>query len=372
MAGTMLDVAIGLVFIFLLFSVFLSTVLEAVSSLFTLRARSLEIAIAQLLQDQDAIPWGAGGPAKGLFGLFDPLRRLAEAIRVGLGGDPAALKADRVDPAHPEHYEAPTEGPEDIAPAVPVRFADVYRHPLVSAVPGKRPSYVSTENFASALLHTLASGANGTLQSEIEHGIAALPLGPMRTALATAFHEAEGDMAKLRQGVERWFDHAMDRLSGEYKRFSQAVTFLLALACAVAFNIDSIDLSERLYADSALRASITTMAIDYAAKHKDDQPAVQPGANADPDANLAAFKSRIAAAGQARDELAKGLGLFKLAPPPVTDSWSAGIARSVANSIGILVTALAGMLGAPFWFELLQRLVNLRGSGPRPDGKATK
>ena len=35
-------------------------------------------------------------------------------------------------------------------------------------------------------------------------------------------------------------------------------------------------------------------------------------------------------------------------------------------------TALAGMLGAPFWFELLQRLVNLRGSGPRPDGKATK
>jgi hypothetical protein len=35
--------------------------------------------------------------------------------------------------------------------------------------------------------------------------------------------------------------------------------------------------------------------------------------------------------------------------------------------LGLLVTVLAISLGAPFWFDLLNRLVNLRSTGKPPD-----
>ena len=36
------------------------------------------------------------------------------------------------------------------------------------------------------------------------------------------------------------------------------------------------------------------------------------------------------------------------------------------NILGWLITALAVSLGAPFWFDLLNRLVKLRGTGTKP------
>jgi hypothetical protein len=39
---------------------------------------------------------------------------------------------------------------------------------------------------------------------------------------------------------------------------------------------------------------------------------------------------------------------------------------------GIFITALAAMQGAPFWFDLLKRLVNLRGTGANPAEKEGK
>jgi hypothetical protein len=39
---------------------------------------------------------------------------------------------------------------------------------------------------------------------------------------------------------------------------------------------------------------------------------------------------------------------------------------------GILLTALAARQGAPFWFDILKRFVNLRGTGANPDEKAGK
>ena len=37
--------------------------------------------------------------------------------------------------------------------------------------------------------------------------------------------------------------------------------------------------------------------------------------------------------------------------------------------VGWLITALATLFGAPFWFDLLRRVVRLKGSGPAPGEK---
>jgi hypothetical protein len=61
----------------------------------------------------------------------------------------------------------------------------------------------------------------------------------------------------------------------------------------------------------------------------------------------------------------------------VKDCWSNVKGQSAGNwgakIVGWLITALAVTLGAPFWFELLSKLVNVRGSGPKPSRpEATK
>jgi hypothetical protein len=389
MLGTTLDVAIGVIFIFMLFSLFLSSALEIVATALKLRARALEIAIAQLIQDPDAVPIGANWPANGGFGLVGWLHKQKERIRVAAGGPSLALLGDAVDSANPERYEGPTEPPDDITPSQPLRFRDVYEHPLVGAIPGRRPSYVPNANFASALLYAIGGGGQGSLHGDLDSGIAALPQGPLRTALTTAMHEAQGDIDKLRQGIERWYDNAMDRLSGQYKRFTQGVTFLLALVLAASFNVDAITIGERLYTDSILRETLAGVASNYVDKHQTATATPTPAPTPTPvsraagppataksdDPSIIALQTAISNTDTARDELVTALDLFKSKKPVAKPdySWAAFSKHPLDTtgalllaSIGVLVTALAGMLGAPFWFEMLQRLVNLRGSGPKP------
>jgi hypothetical protein len=35
--------------------------------------------------------------------------------------------------------------------------------------------------------------------------------------------------------------------------------------------------------------------------------------------------------------------------------------------LGILFSAVAAAQGSPFWFDILKKVVNIRGSGKRPD-----
>ena len=383
MLTIVLGVAIGLVFVFMLFSLFLATALEAVAALLKLRGRALRVAIARLVEDP-AHPPGRG------FGLVDRLQRHSPAAatrpsQTTPGDAEAGLLTivDAVDPDAPEFHEAATESAtgDHVAPR-PLSFAAVFAHPLVAgAHAAGTPSYVSAANFTSALLHALRGDAGDASLAAIGERIDALPPGQLRDALQTAVQESRDDVDRFRHAVERWYDHAMDRLSGEYKRFSQAATFLVALALAIVYNIDAIAIGQRLYVDQDLRNALVAQAADYiekagaaAAAASPDGPAaaasaasVAPAAadsatgaaasataaSAAAGASRADFEARLQAAQKARELL------LQVAPNTAGE-------QSRVPVIGWLVTALAGMLGAPFWFDLLQKLVSLRGAGPKP------
>ena len=68
------------------------------------------------------------------------------------------------------------------------------------------------------------------------------------------------DEAERRLSV--WFDAAMDRLSGAYKRNTQRVSLALAVVITVAGNVDSIRLSQMLWTDSGARARVEALARD--------------------------------------------------------------------------------------------------------------
>ncbi|HEY8206758.1 MAG TPA: hypothetical protein VIG99_04705 [Myxococcaceae bacterium] len=152
--------------------------------------------------------------------------------------------------------------------------------------------------------------------------------------------------------IEKWFDDGMDQVTAWYKRRSQFIIFVLGCALAVGMNLDAIALTKDLASDSALR---TALVAEAEAASKAD-PSQQKDA-------AARFKD-------ARTQL-EGLGF------PIGWSskrpWPSDGTDQVMKIIGLLLTALATSLGAPFWFDLLKKVMMVRaGVNPAEDSRQSK
>ncbi len=287
------DVAVGLAFVYLLLGMLASQFKEAVSGALNWRGQQLKAALLSLLSH----------------------------------GPDAAQQTDSL-------------------------FKAVFHHGLISPGRGERaPSYLAARSFSAALTSAL-TGAAGTPQgqapllAQLRDGIAALPEGRARDSLAALLQQAQGDMKKFNAGVERWFDDAMDRLTGHYKRFCGHFLLAFGVVVAVAFNIDSVRIASFLWANPVLAQAL----------------ADQAGAAA-PAAGAAA--SVASAAGS--DVLANSAQTYAvLAGAKLPVGWDAAPAFGWMTLVGWAITALSVSLGAPFWFDLLGRLLNLRAAGPKP------
>src|SRR5262249_30984155 len=69
------------------------------------------------------------------------------------------------------------------------------------------------------------------------------------------------------------------------------------------------------------------------------------------------------------------IGLIGWQPPAATgdprhlpESWEAWVLKG----LGLIITAFAGALGAPFWFDMLGKVMNVRAAGTSPDEKPSK
>lgn len=218
----------------------------------------------------------------------------------------------------------------------------------------RHPSYVSAANFSAALVAGLLDGSQAPLATQVEGGVAKLPDGPAKQALTTLLVRAGGDLDQLQSSIERWFDDAMDRVSGVYKRISQ--NFLLAFGVVVALvgNVDTIEIALALQRDPAALQNVVAAAEEVAKGPAPAAPQVSPNPP----------QQALARARATADELAE-LNL--------PTGWSPEKLRHLANPLvlfakvcGLLMTALAVSLGAPFWFDLLQKVLNLRTAGPKP------
>ncbi|MBM3555897.1 MAG: hypothetical protein FJX47_10125 [Alphaproteobacteria bacterium] len=235
-------------------------------------------------------------------------------------------------------------------------FRAVFGHALVKDGSGARPSYISSRNFGLAVIDTLREGDRGVVVSQIETSIAKLPAGEAKSALMTLFTDAKGDLDAFRRNVETWYDDTMDRVSGAYKRTAQIWLVGIGLVLAVFFNVDSIELARRLWFDPALAEATAAAAQAYVANQ---------GSSGGEKLDLAsqaeiarkALESHPAPIGWPRGDGQKGFFM------QVVDHVGKG---GLWLIVGWLITAFAVSLGAPFWFDALQKLINLRGTGPKP------
>ena len=311
--STILDVAIGLIFVYCLYSLLATAINEILSSLFNLRARKLQFALKRMLTDE--------APGE-------------------------VLQAGRL-------------------------LREFQEHPLIKYMNSGglfrvAPSYLSASDFSKALIDSLktVSGAAGAINIDtLQSGLHALdPESRSDTArlLRSYMQDAGDDMAKFRAMIEKWFDSMMVQASGWYKRQSQAITFVVGLALAAGFNASTFTIAGHLLKDNGAREQLAQIASSYLQSHGTDVEKMGVGSTSAMD-SLVAYAADLYRNDIAGSQKLLGLGWMGSASANQMDSdhWQ-------LNVIGWLVTALAVSLGSPFWFDLLGKVVDIRRTGRRP------
>lgn len=291
-------------------------------------------------------------------------------------------------------------------------YRRVLHHPLVGslyrerAAQGKPPSYVSPDNFSMALADVLlarsASNTDGNPSNRLtvaalREALAApaIKSSPVAAALQPILDRAGDDLEVAMKGIEAWFNSAMDRVGGWYKARTQKMLFLIGFAVAALCNVDTIEIVGALNRSTALRASLVKMAESTVTTGKLGEVKIADLKDRAPTSDE--WKSLWPVLDQMRSSGEAGLpigcaclsatfatgaadsGAGNAARKNVeSEPWNACLRefgatsknRSISNWIvklaGWLITALAGTLGATYWFGLLSKAIDLRGGGRKP------
>lgn len=240
--------------------------------------------------------------------------------------------------------------------------------------------------------------ALSVISPELNQSLSALLLNVEQYAA-----QGESNVAKARKNVEKWFDDSMDRASGVFKRYSQAMALVIGIIIALVLNVDSINLTLYLWREPSVRQVLAANAENF--QLPEAQLASNPeqtmqafrdqfvglnlpvgwvikdsGPNAIYDSNCQLFPGtdqtfgipivmpKIDVSSANTNKIMSNIaGSFnylnkKCIAPPQSNTQT-NIALKI---FGLLLTAMAARQGAPFWFDLLKRLVNLRATGANP------
>ena len=222
----------------------------------------------------------------------------------------------------------------------------------------------------------------------------------VRTTSAIAadkLEKTEYNLAAMRLNSETWFNEAMDRLSGTYKRKSTLLAFLIGLVLAIIMNVDSIVLAEHLWKEPAVRQALAANATEFANENT-TLPVVKPEGDQGTQ-ELATPRDAIEFFEYQFEGLSIPLGwTFEPVELPlgqkcrlipigsnyiwgIKDTKDSTVCQKINNApfdtagwflkvFGIMFSAAAAAQGAPFWFDILKKIVNVRATGVKPNEKA--
>ncbi|MBN8467577.1 hypothetical protein JYJ95_13735 [Corallococcus exiguus] len=247
----------------------------------------------------------------------------------------------------------------------------VYAHPLIQALmrdDESKPSYIPAHTFALVLVDVMGMSTAALLDPK---GLDKVE-GTLQKALRPLLKAAGGEPARFKQYIEDWFDASMERVSGWYKRRTQWIIFGLGFVIAAGFNADTLRLANLLARDGAWRASVVSIAEEHVKASVAVPATPQAEAGSSESASLREALQKTADLGLpfgwGPGPEVTGLSSPQLLSLPTQVTLLGWLVAWGLKLLGMMVTALAVSLGAPFWFDLLNRLSMVR-SASRPDKK---
>lgn len=377
------DIALGLVFIYLTLSLIASEIQELISTLLQWRAKHLKQSIELLM---------AGGSQTG----SEEIEKAVELVKE-LYGDPI------INTLNQQAKDGIEKGFRDVTKTI---------NSKVSKEKQSAPSYIPSETFAITLLETLKipqlinhvknpstqtnlhmilstykelkTGINDknsdsyqriqAIYGDIEQNqnfqnlVNSLPdyvpdklinsLSVIADRSRIKINDIKEEVNQFKKEVETWFDRSMDRASGVYKRNAKGVAILIGISIAILTNTDTFHLLNRLSRDSAIRSAITQSAsqrVDFL----NDSNARMEIQKLLGDASVPIGWQNI---NQQLDLEPLNTSQGNTANAVLRKIW-----KVIAMLCGWVVSGLAIAMGAPFWFDILNKVVNVRNAGPKPE-----
>lgn len=322
--STILEVVIGVIFVYLLLSILCTAANEWVAALTRRRGKMLKKGIQQLLENQAV---EEKGDANGFLKKF-------------------------------------------------------YDHPLIDSLIHDRnhPTYIAPRTFVAVVTDILTSAKAGPVESKnaedggkfkrFEDGGKALPPGNVRKSVLALSQRSNQDFETAQLAIEGWFNDAMDRVNGWYKRRTQLWTVVIAFVLTLVANADTIHVVRRLGTDPVLRTAVIeeakvraqkprpTISVEYRDEDDPTNPTITQN-----EGNMVSENEM--------DLLGQMVGWREnVFWDENGNAWGKKI--WLQRIIGWILTLLAVSLGAPFWFDMLNKVVNIRFSGKSPDEGSKK
>jgi hypothetical protein len=360
-----IEVAIGMVFVWFMVSLTVMAAQEWIAAKLEWRSTELETALKRMLEDPDF-----DQKAANFWDLFKRKKKV------------------------PSTEETSAESNSI--------YANFKNSPLIKSLSkkGEKPSYISASKFATVVLDTVISAGTNDSDDQnptqkIEETLDALAKGATAVkeknekigqALVSLVGNVQGfakdkeeALAAARTNLETYYNDYMDRLAGVYKRRAHLWAFWIGLVIAIAVNIDSINIMQHLWREPTLRQSIVAQA----------QSSVNQGSSTTETINVSDLQGKLSGLsipiGWVRvtdigkcsyfpstditDEDRFGWFIPKVvcfSPSSEADAKSSSLFTWL---VGVLITGAATAQGAPFWFQILGKLVNMRSTGVKPEEK---
>ena len=305
--STAIEVVIGLVFIYILYSLLVTILVELVSSLISLRGQFLKKAIRRMLEGDDK-----------------------SANKKPAAGD----QQDQLSEDSKAFVEEFWQRPE-------IRY-------LGNKFLWKKrpPSYISPTTFSATMVNVI--DGSGKVKKKLKAYKKLLEEKIDRTGTEDILYsflvEAKGDADVFKRQLERWYNETMDRVGGWYKRRLQFFTFLLGLLVAFSLNVDTISIARKLTAESNIRMEMVKLATDYVSQADSS------------DATSIIVKEEMK---EVIADIKHQESILSMEWPPF-DLCDSAFWLYV---LGCFITTIAISLGAPFWFDILNKVSKLRSAG---------
>jgi len=266
---------------------------------------------------------------------------------------------------------------------------EFFNHPLVKSLERDtnyglftrkdKPTYISSRTFKETLLNILKNVVQGTpinvdgTFEDMEVSINRIPDSDIKEQLLTIISEvkrntkeATDHMGAFQTAIDQWFNESMERTSDWYKRRVQLWTFISGIVFCTILNIDTLKISQYLWQNPEARAAYVqaadaiiqqtfgdSLVFDSLKKQLSNGDSLQ----------ITKAKQQIdSLTNRLRTQLAQGTTIpigWETEEIPKCNAWWGYCLRKLA---GLAISIGAVSAGAPFWFDMLKNVMNIRSA----------
>lgn len=237
-----------------------------------------------------------------------------------------------------------------------------------------RPTYIASSLFSRVLYSVLQQQTENVYPPEakeiktkspsLSDLVRDLPDTSLRTRLGAVLAGSEHDMQASVLAIEQWYDNTMDRINGLYKKNTQSALLFIGIALAILCNANLFSITEKLWTSEDARTALNVTAQMYSCR----------------DSENCTVRDYVKTRGDISENLQGYIPIgYHQTHRYWCDVWDKFRGKQEsAYSIFLVIwdwflhlagwglTGVAVSLGAPFWFDTVNKLVNIRLVGDKP------